>query len=116
MGENIFREAGDWQRTLAERRRAEEERVKASREGEVAWGVGGGGEEEKSRRGGGGELVERRARVVPAVNLLYACVRAVAVSARVSLSGVAPAANETVYRIDTAIISQMTVASAEERS
>lgn len=45
MGENIFREAGDWQRTLAERRRAEEERVKASREGEVAWGGGGGGEE-----------------------------------------------------------------------
>lgn len=51
VGENIGREAGDWQRMLVERTRtrAEEERVKACWEQRRGWGGLGGGEEKEQR-------------------------------------------------------------------
>lgn len=87
VGENIFREAGDWQRMLVERTRAEEERVKASRaEESVRWPGGRRrerAEKHKSRRGRRWGTDEAESRVIPAVNLLYVSLPCVCLRVRV---------------------------------
>lgn len=132
-GEHWWREAGDWQRMLVERTRtrAEKERVKARWEPRRGWGGLGGGEEKEQRK--------RKADVEEVGNwwsrkLGYSCCESmclccVSVCVRVRANAHMPesvceceyewwamAVNETVYQINMAIISQMTVASTEEQS
>lgn len=115
-GSGVGTEPGDWQQTLeAARTEAEEKELKHAwrgGEGEVAWGE----EKRKSRerekqtwrRWG---IDEAESWVIPAVNL---CVFAFPLCV-CEYEWQALAVNETVYQINMAIISQMTVASTEEQ-